>query len=141
MPEDVTIAALLQSAEAERAEEEAAVRESRFTVKEMIKPDRDEDFYVGWSHICECPVWAGTREEAIEDGCPPSRLNRADETGSSMHDAFGCRWHHGGLIAEQRGYLPRARIGDYAIAYLEERMDDAFDLLEPLDEDTPVWRD
>ena len=88
----------------------------------------------------EAPVWAGTREQAIADGCPPSRLRRADETGTSMKDDFGCGWDDGGLIAEQRGYLPRARIGDYATAYLLGRMDDAFDCLRPFEGATEVRR-
>ncbi len=138
---DITIAAMLRAADAEFAEEAAAQREGRFTAKEVIKPSRDEDSYVGWSHVVEAPAWAGTRAEAILDGCPESRLRRADETGSSMHDNFGCRWDCRGLIAEQRGYLPRARIGAYAAAYLEGRMQEAFDQLEPFDNETEVRRD
>ena len=141
MTDDVTIAGLLRAAEAERAEEIAATREGRFTAKEVIKPSREEDFYVGWSHVVEAPVWAGTRAEAIADGCPESRLRRADETGTSMLDSFGLAWDHGGLIAEQRGYLPRARIAAYVTAYMEGRMDDAFDVLEPFDDETEVRRD
>ena len=135
------MADLLAAEALEHAEEAAAHAEGRFNVKEVIKPDRDKDFYVGWSHVCEMPVWCGTRAEALEDGCPPSRLRRADETGTSIRDGFGCAWHHGGLIAEQRGYLPRARIGDYAALYLLGQMDAAFDLLEPFDGETEVRRD
>lgn len=135
------IADLLAAEALEQAEEAAAHAEGRFTAKEVIKISRDEDLYVGWSHICEAPVWCGTRAEAIEDGCPPSRLRRADETGTSIRDGFGLAWDHGGLIAEQRGYLPRARVGEYAVAYLEGRTGDAFDLLEPFDGETEVRRD
>jgi hypothetical protein len=124
----------------ELAEEQEAVREGRFTAKEVIKPDRDKDFYVGWSHIVEAPVWMGTRAEAIGDGCPPSRLDRADLRGTSIRDEFGCDWDDKGLIAEQRGFLPRARIAAYAVACDEGRMDDAWDLLEPFDDETPVRR-
>lgn len=28
----------------------------------LIKPRRDEDFYVEWSTICDAPKWFGTRE-------------------------------------------------------------------------------
>jgi hypothetical protein len=141
MTGDITIAEMLRTAEAERAEEIAATREGRFTAKEVIKPGRGEDFYVGWSHVVEAPVWAGTREEAIADGCPESRLRRADETGTSMLDNFGLAWDHGGLIAEQRGYLPRSRIAAYVTAYMDDRMQDAFDQLEPFDDETEVRRD
>lgn len=85
-------------------------------------------------------MWAGTRAEAIEDGCPPSRLRRADETGSSMRDSFGCTWDDNGLIAEQRGYLPRANIAAYVRAYMDDRMQEAFDQLEPFEGETDVRR-
>ena len=132
---------IVRTDELERLEEIEAEASGRFRVKEIIKPDRDKDFYVGWSHICEMPAMAGTRAEFIAEGCPPSRLRRADERGTSMKDSFGCAWDHGGLIAEQRGYLPRARIGDYATLYLLGQMDAAFDLLEPFDGETEVRRD
>ena len=132
---------LVRTDELERLQEIEAQQSGRFTAKEVIKPDRGEDFYVGWSHVVEAPVWAGTRAEAIEDGCPPSRLRRADETGTSMLDSSGLAWDHGGLIAEQRGYLPRSRIAAYVTAYMEDRMQDAFDQLEPFDDETEVRRD
>jgi hypothetical protein len=138
---DITIAELLRAAEAELAEEIASKREGRFDVKEVIKPARDADFYVGWSHEVEAPVWAGTCAEALAEGCPPSRLRRADETGTSMRDSFGCPWGDSGLVAEQRGVLPRARLAAYAVAYLEDRMQDAFDLLVPFEGETEVRRD
>lgn len=138
---DITVAEMLRAAEAELAQEAAAHAEGRFTAKEVIKTSRGEDFYVGWSHIVEAPVWAGTRAEAIADGCPESRLRRADETGTSIRDGFGLAWDDAGLIAEQRGYLPRSRIAAYAVAYLEDRMQDAFDQLEPFDGETEVRRD
>ena len=73
-------------------QERDAEASGRFTVKEIIKPERDADFYVGWSHVCEMPAWCGTRAEAIAEGCPPSRLRRADERGTSMRDDFGTDW-------------------------------------------------
>jgi hypothetical protein len=124
----------------ELAEEQQAAREGRFDVKEVIKPDRDTDFYIGWSHFVEAPVWMGTRAEAIGDGCPPSRLDRADLRGTSIRDDFGCDWDDKGLIAEQLGFLPRERLAAYVTAYAEGRMDDAWDLLEPFDDKTEVRR-
>jgi hypothetical protein len=138
--DDITVAEMLRAAEAEVAEEIAGKRAGRFNVKEVIKPGRAADFYVGWSHEVEAPVWAGTREEALAEGCPPSRLRRADETGTSMRDSFGCPWGDSGLVAEQRGVLPRARLAAYAVAYLDGRRQDAFDLLEPFEGETEVWR-
>jgi hypothetical protein len=131
---------VIRTDELERLQEIEAEASGRFRVKEIIKPDRDKDFYVGWSHVCEMPAWCGTSAEAIAEGCPPSRLRRADENGTSMKDSFGCDWDDSGLIAEQRGYLPRARIGAYAVAWLDGRQDEAFDLLEPFEGETEVRR-
>lgn len=54
---DITIAAMLKAAGDELAQEAAAQQEGRFTAKEVIKPDRDVDFYVGWSHVVGAPAW------------------------------------------------------------------------------------
>jgi hypothetical protein len=133
-------AAMPEPSAAELAVEAEAQRERRFDVKEVIKPGRGTDFYVGWSHVVEAPVWMGTRAEAIDAGCPPSRLDRADVRGTSIRDDFGCDWDDKGLIAEQRGFLPRASIAAFSRAYAENRMDDAWDLLEPFDDETEVRR-
>lgn len=47
----------------------------------IIKPDRDEDFYVRWSTIVDCPTNWGPRATFME---PPERFERADANGSSM---------------------------------------------------------
>jgi hypothetical protein len=140
LPEDAGYS-IIRTDELERFQEIAAQADGRFTAKEVIKPGRDADFYVGWSHVVEAPVWAGTREQALADGCPPSRLRRADENGTSIRDGFGLAWDGRGLIAEQRGFLPRTRLAAYVAAYMEGRMDDAWDLLEPFDGETEVRRD
>lgn len=131
---------IVRTDELERLQEIEAEQSGRFRVKEIIKPDRDKDLYVGWSHTCEMPAWAGTRQQAIADGCPPSRLRRADERGTSMKDDFGCDWDDRGLIAEQRGFLPRSRIAEYVTLWLLGRKDEAFDLLEPFEGETEVRR-
>lgn len=51
--------------------------------KSIVKPVREEDFYVEWSSIVDNWTLAGTREAMIEDGVEPERLDRADSTGSS----------------------------------------------------------
>lgn len=131
----------IRTDELERLQERDAEASGRFRIKEIIKPDRGKDLYIGWSHTCEMPAWAGTRQQAIADGCPPSRLRRADERGTSIRDDFGCDWDDRGLIAEQRGFLLRSRIAKYATLWLLGRKDEAFDLLEPLDGETEVRRD
>lgn len=108
---------------------------------EVIKASRDADFYVGWSNICDGPVIAGTRAEMLEHGCPAGRLDRADETGSSyLSQAAGCYWDDDGLVADQRGFLPRRNLAAYTVALMNGRLDDAWNLLEPFEGETEVRR-
>ncbi|MFC8436392.1 hypothetical protein [Streptomyces sp. NPDC057253] len=98
----------------------------------IVKPDRDRDQYVGWSNVCEMPAGVWSRETALEYGFPASRLDRADQTGTSSHIGDGA-WDDKGFIAEQRGWLRRELLGDYAIEYLLGDREAAYALLEPLD--------
>ena len=140
---------VVPTAEYEQLLEIKAAAEGRFPRCVLIKAAPERDLFVGWSNIVEAPVWTGTRAEALAEGCPASRLRRAAETGTSqMRDPMSTytgpldgAWEDEGFIAEQRGWLPRARLGDYAVAYAEERMEDCWDLLEPLDDETEVRRD
>lgn len=116
-----------------------------FTHAEVIKCDRDRDFYVAWSHIVEAPTWAGTYAEAFMAGCGMDRLDRADANGSSMHlhDPMssapppGCWWDDDGLIAEQLGYLPRAKLAAYVTAYSRGRLGAAYAMLDRFEDVTP----
>jgi hypothetical protein len=105
----------------------------------IVKAAPDRDLYVGWSNICDMPAGAWTREEALAYGFPRSRLDRADTTGTSSLINDGA-WDDPGFIAEQRGWLRRERLGDYALLYCEGSHGAAFDLLEPLDGETEVRR-
>lgn len=57
----------------------------------IIKPDRDQDFYVAWSSIVDAPTAWGDRDEVARavadyDGpgeAKPDRFDRADRHGSS----------------------------------------------------------
>ncbi|MGQ4358535.1 hypothetical protein [Streptomyces sp. SAS_272] len=100
----------------------------------IIKTAPDRDQYVGWSNICEMPAGVWSREAALEYGFPPSRLDRADQTGTSSHIDDGA-WDDPGFIAEQRGWLRRDLLGDYAVEYLLGDREAAYALLEPLDSD------
>ncbi|WP_439947224.1 hypothetical protein [Streptomyces sp. BBFR109] len=82
---------------------------------------------------------AETRAEALAYGFPKSRLDRADATGTSSHTGDGA-WDDAGFIAEQRGWLRRDRLGDYAQLWLADRQGEAFDLLEPFEDETEVRR-
>lgn len=108
----------------------------------MIKPAPGRDFYVAWSHIVEAPTWAGTRAQALAGGCTPDRLGRADDYGSSWYlldqdgrGQPGCWWDAGGLVAEQLGYLPRAKLAAYVTAYCQGRRPGAaYAMLERFEE-------
>jgi hypothetical protein len=129
----------IPTSEYEELLELAAEYRNRFPRGFIVKAAPDRDLYVSWSDVVEAPVWTGTRAEAIEAGCPPSRLRRADETGTSAFPGF-YDWQSNGMVAEQRGWLPRARLADYALAYADGRMEDCWDLLEPFDDETEVRR-
>ncbi|MFI9824450.1 hypothetical protein ACIHFC_28960 [Streptomyces sp. NPDC052013] len=100
----------------------------------IVKAARDQDLYVGWSNVCEAPAGVWSKESALEYGFPASRLDRADQTGTSSLIGDGA-WDDKGFIAEQRGWLRRDLIGDYAIEYLHGDRAAAYALLEPLDSD------
>ncbi|HEY6117370.1 MAG TPA: hypothetical protein VI172_15570 [Candidatus Dormibacteraeota bacterium] len=107
----------------------------------IIKAAKDRDLYVGWSGGAEAPTGAWTRAEALAYGFPRSRLDRADGNGSSaLGDYRPGLWDDDGFIAEQRGWLRRDRLGDYAQRYLSGEQDAAFDLLEPFEGETEVRR-
>lgn len=117
----------------------------------VVKPDRDVDFYIIWSNIVEAPLGYGNREDLLADGIDADRIYRADVTGTSMMrdvvfaptywGVLDGEWEDEGFVAEQRGVLPRASLAAYAVAYFEERWDDAWDLLTPFDDETPVRRE
>lgn len=119
--------------------EEKAYRNPRLRCL-LVKAARDRDLYVGWSNICEMPAGMWTREEALAYGFPRSRLDRADANGSSDLSCGDGHWDDKGFIAEQRGWLRRDRVGDYAQRYLAGDQSAAFDLLEPFEGETEVRR-
>lgn len=121
----------------------------------VIKPERDQDFYVGWSTIVEAPAWFGSRTEAAgyiaEDhrqhggptAPPEERLARADEYGSSIKPEanFGYGyWDHDGFIYEQRGVLPRKHLIEACRLLAAENEPGVWDLLEPFEDEAEVRR-
>lgn len=55
----------------------------------IMKPKRDEDFYVRYSTIVDSPCENGTRAQMIAVyRVAPERLDRADETGTSAEWGF-----------------------------------------------------
>jgi hypothetical protein len=116
----------------------------------VIKPDRDRDFYVGWSTVTENPHWWGPRAEVTayiaekatghREDQPDRRLARADEYGTSDMSIRDGGWDDEGFVYEQRGWLPRRHLAE--MCRLLEAGNDAgvWDLLEPFDDETPVRR-
>lgn len=106
----------------------------------IVKAARDRDLFVGWSNIAEGPTGLWTRAEALAYGFPRSRLDRADANGSSDLSCGDGHWDDTGFIAEQRGWLRRERLADYAQLYLSGNESAAFDLLEPFEGEKEVRR-
>jgi hypothetical protein len=105
----------------------------------LVKAAPDKDLYVQWSTVCDMPGGVFSRETALEYGFPRSKVDHADEHGSSSRLGDGA-WDDKGWVAEQRGWLKRDRIGDYAVEYLTGDQQAAFDLLEPFEGETEVRR-
>lgn len=103
----------------------------------LVKAAPDKDLYVNWSTVCDMPGGVFSRETALEHGYPRSFLDRADATGTSARHGDGA-WGDSGFVAEQRGWLRRDRIGEYAVEYLTGDREAAFALLEPFDDDEPA---
>lgn len=106
----------------------------------IVKAAPGKDMYVGWSNVVEAPTGVWSRETALAYGFPRSRLDRADANGSSDLSCGDGHWDDKGFIAEQRGWLPRARLGDYAIEYLKGDRQAAYALLEPFEGESEVRR-
>ena len=138
---DSTVRVLLAELDRLRDElaEEKAAHDPRLRCL-IVKAAPDRDLYIGWSNTCEMPAGAWTRAEALAYGFPRSRLDRADQNGSSDLSCGDGHWNDAGFVAEQRGWLRRNRLGDYAQLWLADRQDEAFDLLEPFEDETEVRR-
>lgn len=115
--------------ELERLREIAAKYVKTFPRDLLIKPDPGRDLYVGWSVTDQAPVGTWTREEALAQGCAPSKLRRVDEIGTSSDLGYG-GWETRRLLAARRGFLLRSNLAVYAAAYAADQTS-AVGLLEP----------
>lgn len=110
---------------------------------EIIRVSPDEDLYLEWSSIVEAPTFVGTRTQLLVHlhrnyqpvETPEQRVDRTDETGSSGRDGWGCKWDATGEIYMQRGFLPRARMAEFARRLLADQNAEPTDLLEPFDDE------
>jgi hypothetical protein len=106
----------------------------------VVKVSPDADEYVYWSDVVDDVHCIGTRAEVenylrqIGHGEDlPARFARADKTGTSAIPGF-YHWDSSGFVAAQRGYLPRARLAEYARLRCADD-DRAWDLLNPFEDD------
>jgi len=112
----------------------------------VVKVARDSDEYVWWSDITEAPIAIGDRDYVMNtmreyghaDEATPDRFDRADRTGcSAMWPNLDRPIYHfdgNGPIAEQKGFIPRDRLGEYVRLHISGDLDAAYALLEPLDD-------
>lgn len=122
---------------AELAEEKAS-RNPRLRCL-IVKAAPDKDLYVGWSNVAEAPTGVWSREPALAYGFPTSWLDRADANGSNATGDYRAgHWDDSGFVAEQRGWLRRDRLGDYAVEYLLGDRVAAYSLLEPFEGESEV---
>jgi hypothetical protein len=92
----------------------------------VVKCAPGGDEYVYWSDIAEAPRVVGTRAEVagymvgIGHGDDlDARFDRADRTGTSALSGF-YDWSDTGPIAQQRGVVPRDRLGEFSRLYLAD---------------------
>lgn len=139
-PSYATIPALLAEIDRLRDElgEEKAAHDPRLRGL-LVKADKERDLYVQWSTVCDMPAGVFSRETALEFGFPRSTIDYADEHGSSSRIGDGA-WDDKGWVADQRGWLPRHLIGDYALECLLGDRIAAYALLEPFDDEQEATR-
>jgi hypothetical protein len=118
----------------------------------VIKPERDVDFYVGWSSVTERPHWWGSRAEVTGyldedrrrrggiDHPAAERLARADEYGTSDMSIRDGGWDDEGFIYEQRGWLRRDRLVEACRCLAAGDEPGVWDLLEPFEDEAEVRR-
>jgi hypothetical protein len=112
----------------------------------IVKPDRDEDFYVLWSDIVEAPTAFGPR--AYLEGLrqwrhdpSPERFDRADAYGCSAmwpepDDPIYGFGDAEGMIYMQRGWLRRDRLKAACERLGADENDPITDLLEPFEDES-----
>jgi hypothetical protein len=105
----------------------------------LIKPDPGRDLYVEWSTIVDAPIGHGTRAEWLGEGADPTRLDRADRTGTSAYRPLDIgAWDDEELmVAEPLGcqrILPRDHLIAYAQALYRRRVDDAYAMTRAIEE-------
>lgn len=112
----------------------------------VVKPVKDEDFYVLWSSVVDAPVAFGPRSFMLDHLTrqpgnrhdPATRLDRADDTGTSVVDAEVYGWDDDIFIYLQQGILRRGRLKELCVRLGQDVNADVSDLLERFDGDEAV---
>jgi hypothetical protein len=98
----------------------------------LLKPKKDENFYVEWSSIVEAPVKWGTRRMFTSDW-NERELARVDEHGTSTGWYDGWDDPDPGLMYEQRGRVKLEDLKDLVFAIVKK--DDLTPFITPFEED------
>jgi hypothetical protein len=114
----------------------------------IVKPNRDENFYILWSSIVEAPLAWGTKEDFQTN--PPwpedntdfsdERFDRVDRTSTSARYYVTSWDEEDTYIYEQRGWIERSRLKEITdILEREESVPndhpEILALLHPFEED------
>jgi hypothetical protein len=90
----------------------------------ILKPRRDEDYYVEWSSIVDASTAFGTREEMIDYGVhsrwddPEARHRRADETSCSALWYMPSWDKDEDYMLGQSGWFPRSQMRAVVEAFI-----------------------
>ena len=120
----------------------------------VVKPERDEDFYVIWSDNVEAPLAYGPREYVLPlldsrqqtvENSAEARFQRADENGSSAlwpsrsDPIYG--WDDDTFIYQQQSILHRTDLKELCQRLGETDHAAVCDLLTAFEDDWPVRHD
>jgi hypothetical protein len=108
----------------------------------LIKPDRDEDFYVLWSSIVEAPLAWGTRAGIIAYGLgddAEERIARTDKNGTSAlwpsTGSYAYAYNDDdGIVYQQQGIVRRHNLKELCNRLAQSEDPDLSDLIEPFED-------
>lgn len=101
----------------------------------IYKLEPDQDLYLLWSTMADGPKQLMTRAEALERKVAPSRLKRADETGTSDVSRADGGWDDDFYMVDQLGWLHRKDLHAYTVLAFAGHYDAANELLNPFEEE------
>lgn len=82
----------------------------------VVKPNRDEDFYVYWSTVVDAPTAFGSRAEMLQHHeITPDRMRRADLNGTSAHDVRDYGWDDRAFLVCNIDFAERRNDHSYSV--------------------------